>query len=1061
MSARSIPGGVAYPGPLTNTFTEAPPYRNSRIAAAATRAPGRAFVELERPSIPTRWSASGESGSIDGTIRQPALRKRQLSDMPPVGARRYRGWDVFDLYGKVQRGEIPAGHCIYALYRSDDIQEPVKVLRWATVAARSGEPTGCELQWRAPNLDADKIPRPLSKSISFVVTAKPVDNPVSLMRAPLEADISSKAALPDRVNIDLDKSTESETNIEKLSMRLRGRQKTFHSQELETLLGLVVLGRREEAPRGKIARLRQAMREPAPAPTISVAIIDVQGKHEARSTIAGKRLRPRGEEEERLRSFESMLADPDAVPDEPIRGSDDVLRSLRTLIAEACASRTRPDEQVAKAPTFQTLIASLSPELRRDFRRLQSEMVAMARTSKAHAKREVVDIHGNDKLADGIDHWIDRLIAAVNEHAGEDSDVDGPQIEALAWLYFLVRSEEINATSLHKELDELDDGKTRMQGEVYGELARYGLSKREIAALLNDRDLDLIEYSPRTLWRVMKMVARFSDIRAQRWNIAGVVANFIMQGVARGISPIAYSNVTQGNTFNFTAFTEYWAATYVAGDALYSNGRARTEKVLLHTDKNIQRSWLSHMVYGDSEPESFDKMFNGLVRGREASSKIIGDSLNILGPAFMQVIASAAVLFEFDPRLAITGLVSLPMMYLWSKHNNKKMEKLYREGNAEIDRTAERNRQYVNGAEDLQNFSSMEEVLDEVRKQFDNERTLERNLNYRKAWQWFWSNLPMNLAILATVKTGMDLGLPAGQVLASTIAFGGLTYPIRMVAQKYFDEFPRQLVQALELVDQLGAIDAIDGPKGALERARIPFSQLEHRDVGFRNIGYSVLDEHGEDASILEGVSFTVKQGEFVTLQGPSGSGKSTLVKKVGGIYKPTAGEITVGDVPRDQIRQRGTDSLQERLHYAGQHANFYDGTVFYNLNRDLPPAGTEEETFERRAMIVALLKRLGLDTERFDLDRSLPDFLSGGERNRLSLIRAVVNELLTPEPEKRGILMADEPTAGLDAVSEQRVIELLKEVHDGGTTVITVTHNEHLRQIGRPIDMAAFVQSA
>ncbi|NRO98824.1 ATP-binding cassette domain-containing protein [Paraburkholderia sp. NMBU_R16] len=1008
------------------------------------------------------WSASGESGSLEGTIRQPAFGKRQVSDMPPAGARRYRGSDVFDLYGKVQRGEIPAGHCIYALYRSDDIQEPVKVLRWATVAARVGEPKGGYLQWRAPNPEADKIPRPLSRSISIVVTAAPVDNPASLLRAPLAEDISSKVALPDRVHINLDESTESETSSEKLSMRLRGRQKTLYSQELEMLLGLVLLGRRDDAPRGKMTQLRQVLREPAPAPTISVATIDVQGKQEARSAIAGKRLLSPREDEASHRSFASMFADPAAVPGEPIRSADDVLRGLRTLIAEACASRTPPpDEQAAKPHTFQTLIESLSPELRRDFRRLQSEMVAMARTSRTHTKREVVDIDANDKLADGIDRWIDRLVAAVNESAGEEGDVDGTQIEALAWLYFLVRSEEINAASLHKELDELDDGKTHMQGEVYGGLARYGLSKREIAALLSDRDLDLIQYSPRTLWRVMKMVARFSDMRAQRWNIIGVVANFVMQGVARGISPIAYSNVTQGNTFNFAAFTEYWAATYVAGDVLYSNGKARTEKVLLHTDKNIQRSWLSRMVYGDSEPQSFDKMFNALVRGRDASSKIIGDSLNILGPAFMQVIAAAAVLFKFDPRLAISGLVSLPMMYLWSKHNNKKMEKLYREGNAEIDRTAERNRQYVNGAEDLQNFSSMEEVLDEIRTQFDNERTLEHGLNHRKAWQWFWSNLPMNLGILATVRMGVELGLPAGQILASTIAFGGLTYPIRMVAQKYFDEFPRQLVQALELVDQLGAIDAIDGPKGALERARIPFSQLEHHDVGFRNIGYSVLDEHGAEAPILEGVSFTVKQGEFVTLQGPSGSGKSTLVKKVGGIYKPTAGEITIGDVPREQIRQRGPDSLQEWLHYSGQHANFYDGTVFYNLNRDFPPAQSEEEIIERRAMIADLLKRLGFDTERFDLDRTFPDFVSGGERNRLSLIRAVANELLTPDPEKRGILMADEPTAGLDGVREQRVIELLEEVHAGGTTVITVTHNERLRKIGRSIDMDEFVQSA
>ncbi|CAN7312231.1 ATP-binding cassette domain-containing protein [Trinickia sp. LjRoot230] len=987
---------------------------------------------------------------------------------------------MLDLYRNVQAGKIPVGHYVYVLQRSPEIGKGVTTLRWANVEpARDGEPGG-ELNWSAPNPSITDLIRPLSKSIYFVVTPQAVSDPALLFRARHEPRVSNEVALPDYVTLACSEQAPSENGTKETSLRLRKRSKVEVSAEFETLLDLVVLGRHDKGRHSGTGRFRPAQKQAKQSPIVSVAKLKIETRDDATSTGARSASLARdimrrnaisGNELAQRQRFASMYADSTNLPEAEIKNAADVMMALRLCIRDCLGNDSQRDNDT-HAPSLKALL----PEpIYDEYRHLKREMIAMARVSKAHPKREYVDVYnddGDEALAKGIDRWIDQLCDWLNESrkllaSGEpnernDSDALSAdmrvQIEALVWLHFVVHSEELNEASLLKDIDEFDDGKTRMKGEVYGHLAQYRLARSQLKKLLEGHDLDLIEYSPRTLWRVMKVIAKLGNLREQRLNLIALVATFITQGIVRGIAPLIYAGVLEGGRFNLSVYSEYWATYYLGNDLLGSYGPARVEKSMQRMDGYIQRRWMQKAFYGDEERVSFDKRFNALTRGREASSKLITDSLNIGAPGLVQLTAAAAVLSGFDPRLGVTGLISLPMMYLWAKHHNSKMERLYRESNQEIDRTSENNRRYLDGEQDLRMLTTMSAALDDVAQQFDKERSLARYVSYRKAWQWFWSYLPMNLGMLGTVTVGLELGLPAGEILASTMAFGNLTYPIQRLSNKYFDEFPRHVLDIIELRDRVGSLDAIDPPSGPLEHTRLPVSALSNLEIAFRDVGFSAVDAAGNNKTVLEpSVSLTIAPGEFVTLLGPSGSGKTTLMKMLGGILVPSAGEIALGGTPLGEIKHYGDDSLLFLMHYASQHSSFFPGTLFHNLLMDMPRSTDRDELIRRENEMVALMEKLGLSADKFDLHAEFPKSLSGGEKVRFSLIRAALPIVMASDAQRSGILMMDEPTAGLDPERTRMVVQFLRELNARGVTILCITHNDELAAVGRQIHMSSF----
>jgi putative ABC transport system ATP-binding protein len=189
-------------------------------------------------------------------------------------------------------------------------------------------------------------------------------------------------------------------------------------------------------------------------------------------------------------------------------------------------------------------------------------------------------------------------------------------------------------------------------------------------------------------------------------------------------------------------------------------------------------------------------------------------------------------------------------------------------------------------------------------------------------------------------------------------------------------------------------------------------------------------DSGGVDVLALRGVDLAVEPGEFVAVMGPSGCGKSTFLHLLGGLDRPTAGEVVLSGTRIDSLSETRRAQLRRtQIGFVFQ---------FFNLISNLSAAGNVElaarvagaSAAEGRVRRTELLERLGVS----DKADALPAHLSGGQQQRVALARALVN--------RPAVVFADEPTGNLDSESAQEVLALLRSARDDGQTIVLVTHD-------------------
>ncbi len=196
----------------------------------------------------------------------------------------------------------------------------------------------------------------------------------------------------------------------------------------------------------------------------------------------------------------------------------------------------------------------------------------------------------------------------------------------------------------------------------------------------------------------------------------------------------------------------------------------------------------------------------------------------------------------------------------------------------------------------------------------------------------------------------------------------------------------------------------------------------------------SVSKKYNETVNALRDVSFSVAQGEFLTVVGRSGSGKSTLLYIIGGLDQPTSGEVRVSGALTDY---RNHDALvrlrREQVGFVFQQFNLLTAMTAAE-NVGYPLLFHHKPRMERQARALELLGLVGLA----DRASHYPSELSGGEQQRVAIARALV---ANPP-----IVLADEPTGNLDSKTSREIYHLLREVNrERGTTFIVVTHERDL----------------
>ena len=193
-----------------------------------------------------------------------------------------------------------------------------------------------------------------------------------------------------------------------------------------------------------------------------------------------------------------------------------------------------------------------------------------------------------------------------------------------------------------------------------------------------------------------------------------------------------------------------------------------------------------------------------------------------------------------------------------------------------------------------------------------------------------------------------------------------------------------------------------------------------------------VIKRYPPGSDALCDVSFSVAAGALAIVAGRSGAGKSTLLKLIAAIERPTAGSVLVNGQNIGALRRSAIPYLRRNLGMIFQDQKLlFDRSVFDNVMLPLSLSGFPQKEAARR--VRAALDKVGL----LGRERSNPIQLSGGEQQRLAIARAVVN--------RPSLLIADEPTANLDAESAARILEIFVAFNQVGVTVLIATHDQGL----------------
>jgi putative ABC transport system ATP-binding protein len=194
--------------------------------------------------------------------------------------------------------------------------------------------------------------------------------------------------------------------------------------------------------------------------------------------------------------------------------------------------------------------------------------------------------------------------------------------------------------------------------------------------------------------------------------------------------------------------------------------------------------------------------------------------------------------------------------------------------------------------------------------------------------------------------------------------------------------------------------------------------------------------EYGRDAGLVravDSVDLDVEPGETLAVMGPSGCGKSTLLHLLGGLDRPSGGEIWLGGRRIDRLSEKALARMRsDAVGFVFQAFHLMDELTAVE-NVELPGLLAGRSPRDARRMASDLLERVGL----CDRAAFLPAALSGGQRQRVAIARALANE--------PAVVLADEPTGNLDSAATLEVLRLFESLHSAGQTLVIVTHDSRI----------------
>jgi ABC-type multidrug transport system fused ATPase/permease subunit len=389
-----------------------------------------------------------------------------------------------------------------------------------------------------------------------------------------------------------------------------------------------------------------------------------------------------------------------------------------------------------------------------------------------------------------------------------------------------------------------------------------------------------------------------------------------------------------------------------------------------------------------------------------------------LATAVVTLAVMFSILLKQDTTVALLSLTVVPFLYLCLRYYTSTL--VNREERVKELESKLLERLY-------ETFSAMRLVKSFAREPYEANRYAragEETMRGRIAITWQQSMFSVVVSTITILGTALVLIVGGVHVMRGELKIGELTVVISYLGAVYgplssIAHTTGQLQGAIAGARRVRAMFALvpetnDAPD-AVDADRV------HGDIQFSDVTFSYPD----GTQVLRNISFTAKPGEMVALVGLTGAGKTTLVSLIPRFYDPTGGQVLIDgvDVRRYRIR-----SLRERIAIVLQDPVLFSGTIADNLRYGRLDAAPEEiQEAARAAHAHEFISRLakGYDTEIAEAGGSL----SGGERQRLSVARAILKNA--------PVLILDEPTSSLDAISEEIVFSALRRLRTGRTTIV------------------------
>ena len=439
--------------------------------------------------------------------------------------------------------------------------------------------------------------------------------------------------------------------------------------------------------------------------------------------------------------------------------------------------------------------------------------------------------------------------------------------------------------------------------------------------------------------------------------------------------------------------------------------------------KNQMYDHLQHMPHAFFTSEKQGDIITRMNTDISGVSSVISGTLSSIVSNVATVVTTLVALFTMSWKLALVGIVVIPLLILPTKSVGKKRYQLLTDAQAKNDEM----NQLINETLSVSG-SLLVKLFTREKKEYDrfvgvNEEVTQLALREQNSGRWFrvvmgmFTQLGPLLIYFAggyLIISHMDTGLTVGTITATVSLINRLYRPVESLLNIHVD-FTRSLALFTRIFEYFDMPNPIQSPENG-QKPDVTDAEIVYDHVAF---------SYDPEKPLLTDIDFTVPGGKMYAIVGPSGSGKSTVVNLIPRLYDVLGGSVKIAGV---DVRDFDLSYLRAQIGVVTQDSYLFNGTIRENLLYAKEDATKEE--IDAACYIANLEDFIAAQPEGYDTmvgNRGLK--LSGGEKQRLSIARVILKD---PK-----ILILDEATSALDSITENAIQEALEALMEGRTSIV------------------------